>query len=131
LFSNSLSPITSRTRISKMQLGFTSPGISELEHPFENPLYFKLPGTRSSKLLALTLCHHNPRILEPGFAEMLKRTSSISFTFHDFGTFDVECSAPSRNPNKYSIATSDFGLSSLLSPDHPSLGLPKPQTPKF
>jgi hypothetical protein len=108
----------------------------ELEPPFDNPLYFRFSGIGSSKLSTLTLCHYDPRIPEPRFAEMSKHTSSISFAFHDFGTSDVECSAPcqrecrkpdSQNPDKYSIATSDFRLSSLLSPDHPSSGLPKPQ----
>jgi hypothetical protein len=98
-------------------MGFTSPGISELEPPFNSPLYSGLPGTRSLKLSTVTLCHHNPQIPEPQFAKMIKRTSSISFVFHDFNTSVLECSAPyqwecrkpdSRNPDKYSIASSDF-----------------------
>jgi hypothetical protein len=99
------------------EMGFTSLGISELEPPFNNPLYSGLSGTRSLKLSTLTLYHHNPRIPEPQFDEMIKHTSSISFVFRDFITSSLECSAPyqwecrkpnSQNPDKYSIASSDF-----------------------
>jgi len=129
-----------KPEILKCRNGFFSPRISELEPPFDSPLFFGFSCIESSKILNLTLCHYDPQILEPRFAKMSKHTSTISFVFHDFGISNVECSAPcprecrkpdSQNPDKYSIMTFDFGLSSLLNPYHSSSGLPKLRTSKF